>query len=207
MPCREIASYCRKYHKSKTTSRPRCTKSSGNGHKVHGIRVKSHSRPKGCLGKERAASRIQARSRGRSVRRGMRSKNRTVVRPSPGKGRGLFASEAIPKGTIVIEMETPDRVRSRDLDKFYREHAWLPHDSVIHAPRSPLAFYDASWTRTSDIPRWYRLNHSNRPNTAPQILNPSAPPRRQRMGWKTTSAVPKGRELTFRYEDTPDDWE
>lgn len=206
MVCREIQSHCRKYHATKNTSRPRCNKRSPDGRSIVGIRVRRHSRPKGCLSTQRAAGRIQALSRGRSTRRGMMPVNGTVIRLSPGKGRGLFASQTIPKGSVVVEMDRPARLHSRDMDEFYRTHPWLPHDAVIHAPRSPLLFYDASWARDGGIPRWYRLNHSSRPNTAPRILNPSDPPRQQRIGWVSTETVPGGRELTFRYENTPPEW-
>ena len=78
--------------------------------------------------------------------------------------------------------------------------------SIIYVPRSRLVFYDASWDGTGRIPRFYRLNHSNRPNCAPVILDPSVPPREQEIAWVLLRDVAAMDELTFKYEDAPADW-
>ena len=132
---------------------------------------------------------------------------RTVILPSPGKGKGLFARLDLSKGTIVARMREPARIKRSEVDAHLAQHPGLPDDCVIYAPRSPLVFYDVSWDGTGRVPRWYRLNHSQRPNTAPCIINPDATAREQEMAWITTKFVPAGDELTFCYEDAPVEWD
>lgn len=132
---------------------------------------------------------------------------RTIILPSPGRGKGLFARLDIPKGTIIARMREPARMKRSEVDAYLAAHAGLPDDCIIYAPRSPLVFYDASWDGTGRIPRWYRLNHSRCPNTAPCIINPDATPRLQEMAWITTRHASKGDELTFCYEKAPAEWD
>jgi SET domain-containing protein len=130
----------------------------------------------------------------------------TVVLPSPGKGKGLFARVDIPKDTIVARMRDCARMKRTEVDEYMAEHPNLPFDFVIYRARSSLVFYDTSWDGTGRVPLWYRLNHSSRPNCAPTILNPDASPREQEMGWVSTKNIRSGDELTFCYEDVPDEW-
>lgn len=130
----------------------------------------------------------------------------TVVLPSPGKGKGLFARVDIQKDTLVAKMRDCGTMRRSEVDEYLEAHTNLPHDFVIHKPRSPLVFYCKSWDGTGRVPLWYRLNHSSNPNCAPMILNPDATPREQEMGWVSTKNIRAGDELTFCYEDVPDEW-
>ena len=130
----------------------------------------------------------------------------TVVLPSPGNGKGLFARVDIPKDTIVARMRDCARMKRTEVDEYMAEHPNLPFDFVIYRARSSLVFYDTSWDGTGRVPLWYRLNHSSRPNCAPTILNPDASPREQEMGWVSTKNIRSGDELTFCYEDVPDEW-
>ena len=98
-----------------------------------------------------------------------------VVLPSPRKGKGLFARVDIPKDMLVAKMRDCGTMRRSEVDEYLEAHTNLPHDFVIHKPRSPLCFYDKSWDGTGRVPLWYRLNHSSNPNCAPMILNPDAP--------------------------------
>ena len=131
---------------------------------------------------------------------------RTLILPSPGKGKGLFARLDLPKGTVVARMREPARMKRSEVEGHLAQYQGLPEDFVIYAPRSPLVFYDASWDGSGRVPRWYRLNHSRRPNTAPCILNPDASARDQEMAWITIKKVAAGYELTFCYENAPSDW-
>ena len=130
----------------------------------------------------------------------------TIVQSAEDKGMGLFARVNVSKGTVIARMRDPARMRRSEVDAYQSRHQGLPDDFVIYAPRSPLVFYDASWTGEGRIPRWYRLNHSSHPNTAPMVLDKSVPAREQEMAWITTKHVRAGEELTFEYEDPPDCW-
>jgi SET domain-containing protein len=130
----------------------------------------------------------------------------TVVLPSPRKGKGLFARVDIPKDTLVANMRDCARMKRTEVDDYLEEYPNLPHDFVIYKPRSSLCFYDTSWHGTGRVPLWYRLNHSSRPNCAPMILNPDAPPREQVMGWVSLKNIKAGEELMFCYEDAPNEW-
>jgi|GEM_PF-5849919 len=130
----------------------------------------------------------------------------TVVRASPGKGKGLYAKIDIAKDTLVAKMRDGARMRRSDVDGYLDSHPKLPSDFVIYKPRSPLVFYDKSWDGTGSVPFWYRMNHSFSPNCAPMLLNPNASPREQEIGWVTAKSVRAGDELTFRYHDVPDEW-
>jgi SET domain-containing protein len=131
----------------------------------------------------------------------------TVVLPSPGKGKGLFARVDIPKDTLVAKMRDCARMKRTEVDDYLKTYPSLPHDCVVYKPRSPLVFYDKSWDGTGRVPLWYRLNHSSRPNCAPTIINPDATPREQEMGWVSSKNIRSGDELTFCYEDPPDQWD
>lgn len=128
----------------------------------------------------------------------------TEVRPSSGKGLGLFAKTCLPKGTVVARMKKPSRMKRIDVEAHLARYG-LPHDSIVFSPRSSLVFFDASWTRGSP-PRWYRMNHDNRPNTSPRVLDTTLPARRQEIGWTTLHDVTAGEELTYSYENVPADW-
>ena len=134
---------------------------------------------------------------------------RTVVKESPIDNIGLFARTDLTKGTIVARMREPARMHSSDVVAYIDSTLYLPYDSVIYAPRSPLVFYDKSWEGTYGdeiIPWWYRLNHSKTPNTEPKLINPGAKPQKQEMAWFTNKPVSAGSELTFCYESAPEDW-
>lgn len=131
----------------------------------------------------------------------------TIVQPAGNKGMGLFARVDIAKGTVVARMREPARMRRSEVAAYQRRYPKLPDDFIIYMPRSPLVFYDGSWTGEGRIPRWYRLNHSARPNTAMFVLDTSLPPRNQEIAWVTTRHVRAFEELTFEYTDVPADWE
>jgi SET domain-containing protein len=131
----------------------------------------------------------------------------TIIQPAGDKGMGLFARLDIAKGTVVARMRECARMKRSDVAAYQRRYPKLPDDFVIFMPRSPLVFYDASWTGEGRIPRWYRQNHSSKPNTAPVVLDTSVPPRDQEVAWITTKHVRAGEELTFEYADVPVDWE
>ena len=131
----------------------------------------------------------------------------TVIMASPGKGKGLFARQNLSRGTVVARMREPSRMKRSQVEDYLLSNPALPEDCVVYASRSPLVFYDESWDGEGRIPRWYRLNHSKRPNTAPCIVDPSVKPRDQEIAWVTTRKVAALEELTFRYENAPDDWD
>ena len=127
----------------------------------------------------------------------------TIVLPSPGKGEGLFAAADLPKGSVLARMQTPMRMKRSEVDEYFAMHTHLPRDCIVYTPRSSLVFFDASFAR--DIP-WYKINHSRSPNCAPRILNPSAPPRSQQVGWVTTRDVSNGEEICFCYDRASAEW-
>eukprot|EP00966_Prymnesium_polylepis_P216938 5021122-Prymnesium_polylepis.1 len=70
----------------------------------------------------------------------------TVIQPAGDKGMGLFARVDIAKGTIIARMHEPGRMRRSEVAAYQRRYPKLPDDFCIYAPRSPLIFYDISWT-------------------------------------------------------------
>lgn len=129
----------------------------------------------------------------------------TVVLPSPGRGKGLFARLPLPEGVVIARMRECGRMRRSEVDAYLARHPDLPHDCIIYVARSSLVFYDQSWPG-GRIPRWYRLNHSGKPTASPRIANPSATARDQVIEWVTTRPVRALEELTFHYQDPDPDW-
>lgn len=129
----------------------------------------------------------------------------TVVLPSAGKGKGLFARMDIREGEVVARMLRPRRMKRSEVESYLDQHPLLPHDCVIYVPRSSLVFFDYSWLGARP-PKWYRLNHSSQPNCAPRILDNTVPPREQEIAWVATRDVPAFSELAFCYEDAPAEW-
>jgi SET domain-containing protein len=144
--------------------------------------------------------RMSARERSELVRM-------TIILPAGDKGMGLFARVDIPKGVVVSRMREPARMKRSEVAAYQRRYHRLPDDFIIYVPRSSLVFYDRYWTGENRPPRWYKMNHSAKPNTAPVVLDASLPPREQEVAWITTKNVKAGDELTFEYTDVPDDWE
>ena len=66
---------------------------------------------------------------------------RTIILPSPGKGKGLFARLDLSKGTIVARMRDPARMKRSEVDAHLAHNPGLPYDCVIfkdgHAPPLP----------------------------------------------------------------------
>jgi hypothetical protein len=123
------------------------------------------------------------------------------------KGIGLYAKVPIPRGTLVSRMRMHGRMRRSAMAAHFAARPFLPHDSIVHNPRSPYVLYDQSWqglVNNEDIPWWYRMNHSNTPNCVPRLQNPSETI--LGMGWYTKRDVAINEELTFLYEDAPADW-
>ena len=131
----------------------------------------------------------------------------TIVQPAGDKGMGLFARVDIARGTVVARMRECERMKRSEVEEYQRRFPKLPDDFIIFVPRSSLVFYDQSWTGEGRPPRWYRLNHSSRPNTAMFVLDTSLPPRDQEVAWITTRHVRASEELTFEYTDVPNDWQ
>lgn len=130
-----------------------------------------------------------------------------VVRVAPGKGKGLYAKSDIPSKTLVAKMRDSATMKRSEVENYKKSNPKLPHDFVIYKPRSSLVFYDKSWDGTQRrVPLWYRMNHSSNPNCAPIILNPNDPPRDQEIGWVTMRSVRVGDELTYAYDNVPDEW-
>ena len=131
----------------------------------------------------------------------------TTVKESPGKGLGLFAARDIAKGKAIAQMREPGRMKKVEWEVYLQAHPCLPHDAAIQVERSPLVFYDQSWLgQHYNVPRWYRLNHSARPNTHMIILDRSKPAREQEVAWVTMRDIRAGEELAFEYTDVPDEW-
>ena len=122
----------------------------------------------------------------------------TSVRASPGKGLGLFTRKNINPGTVVARMRHTKTIRPAQWLHYHRTRR-LPHDAAIHKPRSPLMYYDATFTSMLRVPRWYRLNHSRNPNTQPKEVNGG-------IVWVTTRRVLQNEELTFKYDRVPSHW-
>ena len=89
----------------------------------------------------------------------------------------------------------------------HRSIIGLPHDAVIHVPRSPLVYHDQAWNDPMVVPDWYRINHSSAPNVMPFVTNPLSPKKCQALAWKTLRRVKQGEELRFQYTDAPYEWD
>jgi len=99
----------------------------------------------------------------------------TFVMTSPGKGLGLFATEDLPRGQVVAHMREPARMTREEWLAHRQQHVCLPHDAAIYVERSPLLFYDRTWLGDHDVPLWYRLNHSAKPNCSMTIIDRTKP--------------------------------
>lgn len=62
----------------------------------------------------------------------------TVVLPSPGKEKGLFARVDIQKDTLVAKMRDCARMKRSEVDEYLEAHPNLPHDFVISRSRFVL---------------------------------------------------------------------
>eukprot|EP00966_Prymnesium_polylepis_P124272 2873533-Prymnesium_polylepis.1 len=94
----------------------------------------------------------------------------TMVKKSEGKGYGLFAQVNIPPDTKIAELLSPKRMPANTWGAYYNKND-LPHDSGIYFKRSVI--YDKSYISRDDPPKWYRLNHSDKPNCKMRFLQPS----------------------------------
>lgn len=108
------------------------------------------------------------------------------IKPSPGRGRGVFARTAIPKDTVIECAATLPLT---------------PHEQELIA-QTQVDDYLFAWSDPSDPQRDQAVvlgllsmaNHSETPNTAPRSLVSA-----QQMEWVTLRDIAAGEELTFRY--------
>lgn len=110
------------------------------------------------------------------------------------KGRGVFATMYIAKGTYVMSMgETTRGLPPAD-------GLALPHDSIIHDGGGGV-YHDAAFVRAfregnvaTGAP-WYYLNHCNNGGGLVLVFKYDI------LCWQTTKDIHKGDELIFRYSN------
>ena len=138
-------------------------------------------------------------------------KSKLVVKPTPefGKGeKGLFAKENIKLDEIVIKMNADKIVRYTEdewKDKYEKSKKKIPHDGAIYSSRVKAWVSDWASNRT---PRWYRLNHSNKPNLI-ALWKGSPKEDAKKKGtlvWRALRKIKAGEQVKFDYGDVDESW-
>ena len=107
----------------------------------------------------------------------------------PAAGYGLYTSNHIKQGQIVLSIKNPVRVKTVDDDH------WRPHDSYIYlcgGGKSQIVF-DADFRKGVVPPNWYFVNHSETPNLALKMIE-------QVICWVALNDIDPGSELFFMYQ-------
>ena len=114
---------------------------------------------------------------------------------SEGVGRGLFATRDIAKGDLVARMPAP-RDAPASLARMYREGRPGGDAAIAVGDALVTSSGFAGLTAGGDYaraPRWYRMNHSDRPNTRPR-RDPV-----HGVAWYALRDVGRGEALTWHY--------
>ena len=128
------------------------------------------------------------------------------VRPcAEGVGRGLFATRKIAKGNLVARMHSP---RDATATLARRYHEGLPGGDAAIAVGKALVTSSGfkGLTARGDYtraPRWYRMNHSDSPNTR---LQRDAIPDGLTMAWYAIRDIERGEALTWHYGKRDPAW-
>lgn len=125
----------------------------------------------------------------------------TRVAPSAVAGLGLFANVRIERMASIATIPA-----QRVLSKAEAPSAWaawrarhrLPHDACIRLHDGRIA-YGAQWRSSSEVPDWYRMNHSTTPNV---IMRLSA----EGVVWRARRDIEPGEELTYHYGEPDARW-
>ena len=122
-------------------------------------------------------------------------------------GLGLFSARPIEKGEVVARFRQPgDPLPEEGWSKLH-PLLNLPHDAGIQHDegRRTTVYSDASWfegdefLEANPVPKWYRLNHDEFPNTKPSLKN-------NMLEWRALNFIPARQELTFNYGKVPKEW-
>lgn len=106
----------------------------------------------------------------------------------PHAGQGLFTTRARKAGESIVRMESPHDVESVEgVDAQGR-----PFDSVVHVYNSKRIIADLAFCG-DEVPLWYRMNHSNRPNTCMKLEGAG-------VVWKALRKIEPDSELCYQYE-------
>ena len=106
------------------------------------------------------------------------------------KGKGVFATIGMKKGTYVLSMGKTTRGRPR----------CGPHDSIIHGIDG-VTYYDAVFVEAfcagtvDEHAPWYRLNHCPRGGNLAMVWIGDT------VAWRARRDILEGEELLFRYSD------
>ena len=114
------------------------------------------------------------------------------------KGDGLYAKKYLNKGTVVAQFLKPNVMNKKGYEKKF---TGLSDDTYIYSSPSNKVHYDESFTDQNEPPYWYKMNHSDNPNT--KVIYD----RKQKLiRWEVIDYVPEGNELTFKYDNVPPEW-
>ena len=114
---------------------------------------------------------------------------------------GLFAGEDIKHQRLVrdraiVASFAGKRMTAKQWNKYYTKKG-LPSDAGLHFFN--YVIYDPTFTK-DHTPRWYRLNHSFKPNVKFHKAG-------TKVLWKTLRNIKKGEELRFNYGDADPSWD
>ena len=109
----------------------------------------------------------------------------------------MFAKKNIKEGEQVVDMKKVkvQRFSESAWNKYYKNKN-LPHDAAIYVSRIGKRITD--WLTI--MPKWYRLNHSSRPNLKMEYKD-------SRIVWVAKRNIQAGEELTFSYGEGTEDWD
>jgi SET domain-containing protein len=116
---------------------------------------------------------------------------RNAQRKGVSIGKGLFASEPIAKGDVVVRMNKRKlkRMAESTWQRYHEQHK-LPHDGAVYDRQLQQRVSD--WPNLKAMPRWYRLNHSSSPNLEMEYRDGN-------VQWVALRRIRQGAELTFDY--------
>lgn len=142
------------------------------------------------------------RSSPRPVTRDVSTTHVAVRTCAEGSGRGLFATHDIAKGDLVARMHAP-RDASASLARMYREGRPGGDAAIAVGDLLVTSRGFAGLTVTGDYtraPRWYRMNHSDRPNTRPRRDSTHG------VVWYALRDIGRGEALTWHYGRRDPSW-
>ena len=114
---------------------------------------------------------------------------------------GLFAGEDIKhqrliKDRAIVASFEGKRMTAKQWEKYWPQKG-IPSDAGLHFYN--YVIYDPTFTK-KNTPRWYRLNHSFKPNVKFHKVG-------NRVVWKTLRNIKKGEELRFHYGNPDPSWD
>lgn len=121
--------------------------------------------------------------------------------PGLPRNKGLFATESIPKGSIVAYM-TIDRLRTikqEDWEDTYQRER-IKDDGMVESGN--MCYTD--FLPRGSPPKWYYINHSHHPSAEPQTVKING---MTTIGWVTLRQLEENDQVTMKYVNPDPNWQ